>query len=269
MADAQGTAITTLPTTAFAPGTELGADGLPVQPAAAPAAEAPAIPDKFKNADGTVNTDALLASYTELEKKQSAPKADDTSTEEAPKADPSAEQQAAQDTLKSKGLELEPFNAEFAKDGKLSDDSYSKLEKAGFSKSMVDTYIQGVQAMNNAAAASVADIKSVAGGDEGYQNMVAWAQQSLDAAQVAEFNEAVSSGKPGIAKAAVTSLKAAYDAAEGREPSLISGGGRPSGETFRSWTEAEVAMRDPRYGKEVTYTKEIEAKLLRSDIRSR
>lgn len=267
MAEVQSAQITTPETSAFPPGTELGADGLPVEK------QAPVVPDKFKNADGSTNVEALLASYSELEKKQSAP-AEKKEGEQPPtaegekpaeKAEPSAEEKAAAETLKSKGLELAPFNEEFAKDGKLSDDSYSKLEKAGFSKDMVDTYIAGVQAQNAANEATIADIKSVAGGDEGYANMLAWAKASMDAKQINEFNEQVS-GSPAVAKLAVQNMKAAFDAAEGREPALIGGTGKPSGEVFRSWVEVETAMKDPRYGVDPAYTKSVEQKAIRSKI---
>lgn len=272
MADAVGTVITPAETPAIDP---KAAEAAAAAEAAKAAVAAPSIPDKFKNADGSVNTEALLASYQELEKKQgAAPKEGEEKPAlkegEAPKpADPSKEEKALTGVLKAAGLELTPFNEEFAKDGALSDDSYAKLEKAGFDKATVDTYIRGVQAANADVATAITEIKAVAGGDEGYDAMTAWAAANLSKEQVAEFNEAVQSGKAGIAKAAVTALKASFDKAEGVEPSLIGGGGKPTGEVFRSWSEMETAMKDPRYRNDIAYTKDVEAKAMRSNVNQR
>lgn len=239
-------------------------------------AAAPVVPDKFKNADGTVNTAALLASYQELEKKQGAPApkagdppaTDDKAKAEALKTEAKTEVEANVDTvLKAAGLDLGVFNGEYAKDGKLSDDSYKALEAKGYSKATVDQFIRGQEAINADATAALADIKSVAGGDEGYTNLTAWASQTLKPTEIAEFNEAVSSNKPGIVKAAVQALKAKFDATEGTDPKLLGGNFKSSTDSFRSYAEVTKAMSDPRYGKDPAYTKDIEQKVLRSNIR--
>lgn len=259
MADAASVAITT---------TETG-------PEAPAVVTAPVVPDKFKNADGSVNTEALLASYVELEKKQGAPAPKEgeqpaaeagTETKDGETPPASEQEQAATEALKVAGLDISEFNTEFATDGKLSDDSYAKLEAKGFPRAAVDQFIRGAVATQADAEAAIADVKSAAGGDEGYAQMVAWAATSLKPNEQAEFNEAVSSGKPGIAKAAVQALKAKFDASEGKEPALISGNAKVTGDVFRSWQEMDTAMSDPRYGKDPAYTQSIEQKAMRSKI---
>jgi hypothetical protein len=268
MADAIAAAIVT---------EETGAENPAV--AAAAAASAPVVPDKFKNADGSVNTESLLASYVELEKKQGTPKADDkaapateqkvdeTKPEEKKVEEPKSDvEQNVSEVLKANGLDLGEFNTEYAKDGTLSEDSYKKLAEKGFSKATVDQFIAGQVA---ASASLITEVKAIAGGDEAYGQMVEWAKASMKPEEIAEFNEAVSSGKPGIIKAAVQMMKSKYAASEGIDPSLINAGGKPSGEVFSSWNEVEAAMNDKRYGKDPAYTKMIEQKAIRSDVRKR
>jgi len=53
----------------------------------------------------------------------------------------------------------------------------------------------------------------------------------------------------------------------GVEPSLVSGRPSSSGPTpFRSTAEVVTAMSDPRYGKDVTYTESVQARLAGSDV---
>ncbi len=257
-------------------------------PAAGPIAPVPAptvVPDKFKNTDGTVNTDALLASYAELEKKQAAPAqtpeekaAADAAkaTADAATAAKAAEDAAkgenkpdAQDTLvvkalTEKGLSVDDFTAEYAADGKLSPDSYAKLDTAGFPQQMVDTYVAGLVATQAASDDHVTAIKDAAGGEEKYGELTSWAKQNLSAAAIADFDKQVDD--PALAALAVKNLGAQRDKAMGIEPALISGGGTPGADVFRSYAEVKTAMQDKRYGNDPAYTKDVEQKALRSDI---
>jgi hypothetical protein len=91
-----------------------------------PAADRPAwLPEKFATAED------FAKSYAALEAKlgggDKAPTADTTkpATTEIPTAD------AARDQVTQAGLDFDAINAEFAKDGKLSDATYDRLAKAG------------------------------------------------------------------------------------------------------------------------------------------
>jgi hypothetical protein len=70
-----------------------------------------------------------------------------------------------------------------------------------------------------------------------------------------------------VAKLAVEGLKAKYEAANGVRPALVKGGGNSvGGDAFRSAAEQVAAMRDPRYGKDPAYTRDVEAKSMRSNF---
>ena len=62
------------------------------------------------------------------------------------------------------------FVQEFNKDGKLSDDSYGKLNEAGFDRQMVDTYMSGVATQRDS-------LFSIVGGKENFFQMTEWAAE--------------------------------------------------------------------------------------------
>jgi hypothetical protein len=159
---------------------------------------------------------------------------------------PQGEEKVAPPTPKSEGqLDLAAYEAEFGRDGKLSDASYESLGKLGLGRSMVDQYIAGRQAMNDRF---VADVTADVGGMEGYTAMVQWAAANLDAPAIVAFNNAIQSADPATAKMAVSGLKARYEAAEGRAPNLLSGqpGGAGGYQSREQWM---ADIRDPRYQK--------------------
>lgn len=159
------------------------------------------------------------------------------------------------------GLKLEDMNAEYAKDGKLSDASYEKLAKVGISKEIVASYIDGQNAIRSQveqkAYASV-------GGEEKYTRMLTWAATGLKPDETAAFNAAVI-GTPAAQALAIAGLKARFEAAVGSGPSLVHGdspAGASSG--YQSRAEVTADMKDPRYRKDPAYRKMVETKLFRS-----
>jgi hypothetical protein len=251
------------------------------------------VPEKFWNAEtGSVNTEALLKSYTELEKARSKPQEGpgDTNNQTPDQGTPDANQppqtpaQPASDDvvmglLKDKGLNPEAFSIEIAQNGKLSDESYASLEKAGFSRAMVDQYVRGAQQVVDQSEAQkiildrdLAEIKkSVApqGSDpeKNWDVLSRWAVSNLSVDKLNTYNNMVSSGNKAQAFAAVAWLNQQFVDAEGSEPSLLAGG--PTGNDhslFRSSQEVVAAMRDKRYGVDPAYTEDIARKVARSKV---
>lgn len=227
------------------------------------------VPEKFWNPETkSVNTEALLQSYTELEKKQGAPKTETPPKDETPPkeisdldaAEQEATNKAAEAALKNVGLDLNTFTDEYAKDGKLSDESYKALEDAGFPKDFVDAHIEGQLALGENYTAAAHD---AAGGTENFKAMTAWALASLDEQSITEFNDAVMGNKQQIVKA-VKTLREAYESATGKEPTLVQGDGTSTGDVFRSQAEVNAAIRDKRWGSDSAYTADITSKISRS-----
>ena len=103
--------------------------------------------------------------------------------------------------------DMENFVQEFNKDGKLSDDSYGKLDEAGFDKSMVDTYMAGITVQRDA-------LFEIVGGKENFFQMTEWASEDggMSEAEINVFNEDLNTGEPVRMQRAVNTLKTAFDA---------------------------------------------------------
>lgn len=163
-------------------------------------------------------------------------------------------------------LDLTPFEEEFAQSGELSSESYAALAKKGIPKGVVDNYIAGVQALAESKAQSV--YNSV-GGEQEYRQMIEWAKSNLSSDEVKAFNNTVISSDTAQALLAVKGLNAQYQAKRGKTPRLIDGTEHSSinsSDSFNSVAEVTAAMKDPRYQKDPTYRKEVETKLMRSNI---
>lgn len=231
------------------------------------------IPEKFFK-DGVLNVKELAKSYGELEKGKGAP---------APAENkPVIPAQNAENTpaaLSIPGIaapEIAKYTAELTKDGKLSDASYDALAKVGYPKIVVDSYLRGMNADAEQAAAveqariadkQIAEITSAVGGDKVLTDMLAWATTNLDAKDLATYNKAVSSADVSQVRLAVNGLFHAYSQAQ--DPSLLSGsrkGEFSTVEPFLSNEEVVAAMQNPKYDRDPAYRAEVAERIRVSDV---
>lgn len=224
------------------------------------------VPEKFWDAEkGTVKTDDLLKSYSELEKKQGSAKPDEKQDDGAKKAAEDEVAKKAAEAAAAAKLDLVPFEKEYAEKGALTDESYKALEAKGVTREMVDNYIAGRIATAEKYERDVFAAASISGREQ-YESMVEWAKANLKPDELETYNKQVVA-TAAEAKLAVAGLKARYDAAVGSDPNLVQGKGKgPSADIFRSVEEHKAAIRDPRYKKDSAYRAEVESKLARSDI---
>ena len=113
----------------------------------------------------------------------------------------------------------------------------------------------------------ISDIKSSAGGEKQYANVINWAKSNLAGKSINAFDEVVNTGSVEAIKLAVSGLKAQYDNANGVEGRMVTG--KPptnSGDVFRSQQELVAAMSDPRYDRDPAYRNDIIEKLDRSNL---
>mgnify|MGYP003109075677 FL=1 len=201
------------------------------------------LPEKFNTPED------LAKSYSELEKKLSSP------TEET------QEDQAPAEEIPQ--VEFNKFAEEFSEKGELSTDSFSELEKMGYPKEMVETYIKGMQASE---AADSDAVMQVAGGADGYQELTDWARDNMEARELELYNQMVGTGTDN-AKMAVEWLMSKREVAGGIEPNLLSGRatGAPKQE-YRSTAEVVRDMQDPRYKTDSAFRQDVENKLARSSV---
>jgi hypothetical protein len=252
MSGFQSVVITPEPTTPNAPGSPPAPEVKPKE------GGEKLLAGKYKSAED------LEKAYIELQGKLGqAPKPPEADPAKAAEASAQATEDAAKKTVENAGLDFNEFTQEFATSGKLSDESYAKLEKAGVSRSIVDSYIQGQAALAKAAEAQLlADV----GGREGYEKMTDWARKNLSKAEIDAFNASLG-GTVEQAKLAVIGLNARFKSASDTEATLLSGKpGAASGDVFRSTAELTAAMRDPRYKTDDAYRKDVADKLARSSI---
>ena len=113
------------------------------------------------------------------------------------------------------------------------------------------------------AQAEANEIMAIAGGPEGYQEMVQWAAENLDASEVDAFNSITDSGNASAIKFAVNALKDRYKAAEGFEGQMVSG--RTSSNTgikpYRSTAELARDIANPLYSSDPAFRADVEERL--------
>lgn len=209
------------------------------------------LPEKFNSPED------LAKSYAELEKRLSQPK--DEAGENTPETEVAEQEETPNTSMES----LNKFSEEYHSSGQLSEESFAELEQMGYPRDMVETYIRGTQQQ---ADADVQEVYKAAGGPEGYQELTQWAAQNMTEQEVNLYNQMVAGGTEN-AKMAVEWLASKRESAEGVEANLVSGkASAPAPDEFRSTAEVVAAMKDPRYGKDTAYTKDVEQKLGRSKV---
>jgi len=213
------------------------------------------LPEKFKSPED------MAKAYSELEAKLGQAKPADPPAAD-PAATPPADPEAA---LADKGLDLQDFSNEFAQSGELSAESYEKLGKAGYSRQIVDQYIEGQRAV---AARFETDIMTEVGGAEKYTEITSWAKANLTPTEIAAYNAAVSSGNADQAKLAALGLGAKFEKANGSDPKRLLGGqsAGTTGDVFESMAQVTAAMKDPLYKADPAFRAKVQAKLARSNV---
>ena len=239
-------------------------------------------------------TEDLEKAYTELEKKLGEkPETTEETTEEAePEYELYTEDGAVNyDTANElygeqvgeifKSNEIDPFkmNEYFIENnGTLNDEMYDTLGKAGLSKTLVDSYLEGVRQKSgyetaNAAEAApvlndqeISEVKAIAGGEKGYDELMSWASDNMSDADAANFDEVVETGNKAAVTFAVKALMGQYEDAVGRDSNLITGK-KSTTETYRSMAEVVRDMNNPLYDNDESYRDDVRRKLEASNLK--
>jgi hypothetical protein len=159
---------------------------------------------------------------------------------------------------------LQQYANNFAENGELSEDDYAGLSKMGIARDVVDTYIQGQMAMQDA---EVQAVFNEVGGSAVYQDMVQWAADSLSPEEVSVFDADVQSGDKVRALNAVRGLQARYSQVVGIKPTLVRGHTQGSGTSaYSSLSEMKRDMGDPRYQSDPAFREQVTRRLSVSNI---
>ena len=164
-------------------------------------------------------------------------------------------------TLSEKGIDYGALTTEYEEKGALSEDTYKKLADAGYPKAVVDTYIRGVEAANEAFVNSV---YTVAGGKAEYDKLSNYIQSKGKDA-VEGFNDALMNGSLSTVKMLINGFKAEMTLRNGTQKASVLGSGSPAGTSgFANEADMDKAMDDPRYGVDEEYTKQVTKRLSKS-----
>jgi hypothetical protein len=214
------------------------------------------LPEKFKSPED------MAKAYSQLESKLGQGQQEQDQEEEVETTGEETASDVAE-LLDNKGLDFDVFQQEYNENGQLSDDAYAALDEAGFPRSVVDTWIQGQDAL---ASQVTGEMYNIVGGQEDYNNMVSWAADTLPESEIDAFNATMTSQNPDMIRLAIQGLNARYRSEA--EPSLLQGGTGTvsSGGRFESNAELTAAMSDPRYSKDPAYRQQVADKLARSSL---
>lgn len=168
--------------------------------------------------------------------------------------------------LSNKGVDWNVLEKEYTDNGELSKESLEALEKAGYPKSVVDAYINGMEAEYERLANHV--VESV-GGVEQFTKLQNFAKtQNADYQKM--WNDTMNSGNVLAIKTMLSGIQSDMIAVQGTQKSTIMGSGSTgagSGDTgFSSRQDMIKAMSDPRYGKDKAYTHAVEQKVINSKL---
>jgi len=215
---------------------------------------------KFKDAE------ALEQAYIELQKKlgenDGEEVRDETSSEEVNEEE--AEVSPAQSLITE-------ATTMYAESGELTPEVLEKFNSMS-STDLVNAYMEMQGNLPTAASPDLSEsevnqIKNTAGGEEGYNQLMAWSGENLDPSDVEAFDQLVESGNSRLIRLAVSGLKAEMEKSVGFEGNMVTGRApfQPA-DVFRSQAEVVEAMSDPRYDRDPAYRNDVFQKLDRSNL---
>lgn len=170
--------------------------------------------------------------------------------------------QDMKDDLTKRGIDFDALSDEYDKNGSLSEDSFKKLEEAGYPKSVVSAYIAGLEAT---AEKFVNDVVTHVGGADKYRQI---AQFIATSGQADAYNSLLEKGNLSEIKLALDGFRARMQARTGSTGRSILGGSGSgkSNNGYGSKQEMVKAMSDKRYGRDKGYTMEVQRKVMNSSF---
>lgn len=207
------------------------------------------------------------------ENPKDAPK-DAEGSKEEPKDDPKSleddinKQLEAEDDVKkdleTKGVDFDALAKEYENNGALSAESMDALAKAGYPESVVNAYLNGLQALNDRFTTAV---KGFAGGEEGFNRLTEFLKtQPQDV--INAYNATIQSGNLGqihlMMDGLVSKMTQKYGTAN---PTVMGGASANAGaEGYTSMEQMTKDMSDPRYQVDPQFTRTVMQKIKNATI---
>ena len=159
--------------------------------------------------------------------------------------------------------------------GTLSNQMYDQLNTAGLSKEVVDNYLAGVKGdlgIENTAQPSVLseseikDLKNIAGGERGYDNLMEWAGENLTDSDAQNYDDVLATGNKASIQFAIKALMGQYEDSMGRDSNIVTG--KESTTTnYRSMAEVVRDMNKPEYQTDEAFRDDVLRKLSASNLK--
>jgi len=178
-----------------------------------------------------------------------------------------------------KGADIDPWKMTehfVQNEGTLTNEMYDKLGEAGLPRSAIDQYLQGARGnyglsdtpeapiMSNE---DVSAVKAVAGGEDGYEQLMSWASENVSQEDNDNFDAIIELQNKAAATFAVKALMGQYEDAVGRDSNLLQGKSSAPKETYRSMAEVVRDMGNPLYESDESYRDDVRRKLEASNIK--
>lgn len=154
----------------------------------------------------------------------------------------------------------EDLNTTFNEKGGLTEAQYNKLNDLGIPESIVDGYLDGLVLKEEA---KTREYHSIAGGEEQFNTMKAWAYENLDN----EYLESIGKMSVGQTKSVLQGIKAQYELAnKPQQTKRVIGNNKSSssGSAYKSQADYLKDVGDRRYSRDESYRKAVDRKLSRS-----
>jgi len=174
--------------------------------------------------------------------------------------------------------EIDPFkmNEHFAENnGTLTEEMYNQLGEAGLNKTVVDAYLKGVRqevgieetaAQPALSESEVSDLKGLAGGESGYNDLMKWASDNLAKDDIESFDDVLATGNKSAVKFAIKALVGQMEETEGRDSNIVTGKKPVAGDAYRSMAEVVRDMNKPEYELDPAYRADVQRKIERSNL---
>lgn len=220
---------------------------------------------KFKSAED------LEKAYLELQKKLGQKETDESSSTDEPESDDTETEEQETESPVSKRVSFlkEASEEYYSNDNQLKPETIEKLKEMP-SEELIEAYMEWqksnptvqTQPLSDEAAK---DIVASVGGQEAYNDTLAWAADNLKPEEVAAYDNVVNSGNKDAIFFAVQALNQRYKDSVGFEGQQVSGKApKATVKGFRSNAELASAISDRRYRTDPAYRFDVEQKLAAS-----
>lgn len=218
---------------------------------------------KFKDAA------ELEKAYIELQRKLGSREVESESSSESEEEPEEEQPQEEEDNTVAL---LTEASDEYAKNGKLSDETLEAFGKMS-SQELVEAYMRFQSTQQRSAPSQqlsdsqINQIKNAVGGEAAYEQLVGWAAENFSPQEIEAFDSVVDSGNINTINLALQALYYRYTDAMGFEGTTIQGKpAKSQADVFRSQAEVVRAMSDPRYENDPAYRQDVFDKLERSEL---